>query len=77
MIYDISYKTLTGSKPLRIRFDRIDGIIRIYDRSRCLTLFGTKKYDALYEKIRYLISIKSGITYTIFHYFANSQSWFL
>ena len=33
LIYDISYKTLIGSKPLRIRFDKIDGIIRIYDGS--------------------------------------------
>ena len=31
--YDISYKTLVDSKPLRIRFDKIDGFIRIYDRT--------------------------------------------
>ena len=68
LIYDISCKTLIGSKPLQIRFDKIDGIIRIYDESRNLTLFGTKKYDTIYDKIRYLISIKSGITYTISHY---------
>ena len=29
LIYDISYKTLIGLKPLRIRFDKIDGFIRI------------------------------------------------
>ena len=29
LIYDISYKTLIGSKPLRIRFDKIDGFIGI------------------------------------------------
>ena len=34
LIYDISYKTLIGSKPLRIRFDKIDGFIRIYDGTR-------------------------------------------
>ena len=28
LIYGISYKTLIGSKPLRIRFNKIDGIIR-------------------------------------------------
>ena len=71
LIYDISYKTLIGSKPLRIRFDKIDGIIKIYDKTRYLTLFGTKKYDVVYDKIRYLISIKSGITYIISHYFAK------
>ena len=69
--YDISCKTLIGSKPLRSRFDKIGGIIRIYYRSRYLTLFGTRKYDAIYDKIRYLISIKSGITYTISHHFAK------
>ena len=58
LIYDISYKTLIGSKPLRIRFDKIDGITRIYDGARYLRLFGTKKYDAIYDRIRYLTSLK-------------------
>ena len=31
LIYDISYKTLIVPKPLRIRFNKIDGFIRIYD----------------------------------------------
>ena len=43
LIYDISYKNLIGSKPLPIRFDKIDVIVRIYDGSRYLTVFGTKK----------------------------------
>ena len=34
LIYNISYKVLTGSKPLQIRFDKIDGIVRIYDGTR-------------------------------------------
>ena len=42
-------------------------------RSRYLILFDNKKYDAIYNKIRYLISIKSGITYTISHYFAKPK----
>ena len=72
LIYDISYKTLIGSTPLRTRFDiKIDGITRIYDRTRYLTLFGTIKYDAFKDKIRYLITIKSCMTYTIFHCFAK------
>ena len=54
-----------------IRFDKIDRIIRIYGRSRHLILFGNIKYNAIYDKIRYLISIKSSITYTISHYFAK------
>ena len=31
LIHGISYKTLIGSKPLRIRFNKIDGILRIHD----------------------------------------------
>ena len=42
LIYDTSFKTLIGSKSLQIRFDKIDGIIRIFDGTRYLTLFGTK-----------------------------------
>ena len=35
-------------------------------------MFRTKKYDdAIHDKIRYLISIKSGITYIISLYFAK------
>ena len=40
LFYDIQYKTLIGTKPLRISFDKINGFIRIYDRARYLVLFG-------------------------------------
>ena len=53
LIYDIN--TLIGLKPLRIRFDKINGLIRIYHGIRYLTLFGSEKYDAIYDKIGYLI----------------------
>ena len=42
---------MIGSKPLRIRFDKINEIIRIYDGARYLTLFGTKTYDAISEEL--------------------------
>ena len=63
--------TLIGSKCLRIRFDKIDGFIRIYDGTRYFTLFGSEKYDAIYERIRYFISLKSSITYISSHCFAK------
>ena len=69
LIYDISYKTLIDSKPLRIRFGKIDVIIRVYDGTRYVTLFGSEKYDSIYSKIRYLISLKSSITYILSHCF--------
>ena len=62
---------MIGSKTLQIRFDKIYGIIRIYDGSRYLTLFGTKKYDSTYDRIKYLRSLKSSITYIFSHYFAK------
>ena len=71
LIYDISYKTLVGSKTLRIRCDEVDGFNRIYDGTRYLTLFGSEKYDAMYDRIRYLISLKSGIACNFTHYFAK------
>ena len=71
LIYDISCKTLAGPKPLRIRFDKIDGYIRIYDGTRYLVLLGPEKYDAIYNRIRYLVSLTSGITDVFAHYFAK------
>ena len=45
-------------KRLRIRFEKIDGFIKIYDGIRCLVLFGSKQYDAIYDRFRYLIGKK-------------------
>ena len=39
LIYDISYKTFMGAKPLRIRSNKIDGFIKIYDEIRPLVLY--------------------------------------
>ena len=36
LIYEISYKTLIGLTPLRIRFDKIDGFIKISDGTKYL-----------------------------------------
>ena len=51
LIYDISYKTLIDLKPLRIRFNKIDEFTRIYDGTRYFTLFGSEKYEAIYNRI--------------------------
>ena len=65
--YNISYKFLIGTKPLRIRLDKVEGFIRVNDGTRYLISFGPEKYDTLYNRIIYLISQKSGITYVIYH----------
>ena len=66
LVYNISYKRLI--KPLRITFNKIDGFIKVYDGTKYLVLFGNEKYYYIYNRIRYLISLKSGIT---------DQSWFI
>ena len=58
LIYVILYKTLIDPKPLRIRFDQINGLIRISDGTGYLTLFGSEEYEAIYNRTRYLISLK-------------------
>ena len=68
LIYEILYKILIGPKLLQIRFKKIE-FNKIYDE----TLFGSEKYDAIYDRIRYLIYLKTGITYIFSHYFAKSK----
>ena len=60
LLYVILCKNLIASKRLRNRFNKIDGIIIVYDEIRYLVLFGSEKYDSIYNKIRYLISVKRG-----------------
>ena len=45
LVYNNSYKTLIDANPLCIRFDKIDGFTRVYNRTRYLVLFGKEKYD--------------------------------
>ena len=59
LVDDISYKTSAGATPLRIRFNKIDGFIKINENIRYC------------DKIKYLISEKSGITDSINHNFAR------
>ena len=63
---------LIGAKPLRIRFDKIDGFTRFYDGTRYLMLLDHEKYDAIYNRIRY----KSKKQYHIYFFllFCKNQS---
>ena len=42
--------------------------IRVYDGTRYLVLFGPEKYDVIYNRIRYMISQKSVITYVTLYF---------
>ena len=56
---------MIGATSLRIKFDKVDGFIRVGNRS--LVLFGPENYDIIYNRIRYLISHKSDIAYVSSH----------
>ena len=47
------------------------GFIRIYNGNRYLNLFGSEKFNAIYNRMRYLIGVKRGITYVFSHYYAK------
>ena len=62
------------AKPLRIRFNKVDGKIKIYNGIRFLELSNSydlynevyyRIYNAIFDRINYLISKKSGITDSI------------
>ena len=61
---------MIGAKSLRIKLDKVDGLIRVYGGTRYLALSGSEKYDAIYDKIRYLINI----TYIISHNYARNKT---
>ena len=62
---------MIDAEAFRIRFDKINGFIRVYDGTRYLILFGSEKYDFICNRIRYLIVVKSGIAYVIFRIYAK------
>ena len=71
-VYNISYKTSASPKLLRIRFDKTDGFIRVCgDEFKHLVLFDYGLFDEICDKIKYLISEKSGITDSINHNFGE------
>ena len=55
-----------GDKPFHIKFDKINGFIRVYDGGKQLVLFGAEKYDSIYNRIRYVIAVKGDVTYAFF-----------
>ena len=68
LIYDILYGTLIVPKPLQIRFDKIDGFIRVFDGTRYLTLFGSENMKLFTTELD--VSLKSSIMF-FYQYFAK------
>ena len=63
MIYEVPYKTLIRAKPLRIMFDKVNEFTRDYYRTKYLVLFDLEKNNAIYDRFRYLVELKSGVTF--------------
>ena len=59
LIYEMSYKTLIGAKPWRIRFNKVNGFVRVCDGTKYLILFGLEIYSTIYNKVIYLLELKS------------------
>ena len=60
-----------GAKPLRIRSYKVDRVIKIYDGTRYLELFGCIIHNAIYDRIIYLISENGDVKYIINHNFVR------
>ena len=73
LVYDISYKTSKGPKPLRIMFDKIGGFIRVrVGKFRPLyLLFDYGLFDKICDRIKYLTSENNVITDSINHNFGK------
>ena len=53
---------MIGGKQFRIKFDQVDGFIRVYDGTTYLVLFTSDKYDVVYNRIGYIIMLFLTIT---------------
>ena len=61
LIYDVLYKTYTDAKTLHIMSDEVNRLIRDYDGTKYLVLFGLETNNAICDRIRYYIGLKIGI----------------
>ena len=60
LIYDILYRTLISA-----------GFNRVFTGTIILVLSGPENFDAIYDRIRYIISQTSGITYVVSRNYAK------
>ena len=44
-------KTLIGAKLMHIRFDKVEGFMRVCYGTRHSVLFGPEKYDVIYNRV--------------------------
>ena len=71
LVYNISHKTLFDAKLLCIIINKVEGIIRVYDGTRYLVIFGPEKHNAICNRTRYIREVESGIIYVFCHNYAR------
>ena len=74
IVYKILYKNLIAGKPLRIRFDKIDGCTWVSEGTRYWVLFGSKNIQFHLQQdwiFDWIIGVKNGITYVISNNYAK------
>ena len=67
------HTTFIGVKPSCSRFDKINGFIRVYDGTKYLVVFNLEKYNAIFDRIRYFIGVKSDRTYVFLTFMQGSR----
>ena len=60
-------RNIDRCKIIAIRFDKVDGFIRVHDGATYIESFDPEEDDAIFDRIRCLTTQKSGIAYAIFH----------
>ena len=83
LVYNILYKFM-DAKPMCVRFNKINGLIKFYNGIRYLKLtdsyyevyygINSRIYNGSFDRINYLISEKSGIADSINHNFARIRT---
>ena len=51
-------------------FNKVNGLIRAYDKTKYLIFTGLEKYDAIYDRIRHFLNLKS-FTYVFSYNYAK------
>ena len=73
LTYEVLYKTLISVKALSVVFDKVYRFITDYDGNKYLVLFRTEKHNVIFDRIGYVIGMKSGATYVFSHNYTKSK----
>ena len=76
LVYNILYKKIMDAKALPIRLDKVNGLIKIYNEIIYLELSNSydidyRIYNAIFDRINYLISDNVDDKHSINHNFAR------